>query len=377
MKAKTNRTIIPNRANRCITIVIFIIIAANLIFFSAGCAKKPDNRPRDIGSGSETAEQEKNTYQPVFCGFYTNGSGPSSSYPSLEEQWPYIQEISPLWYYVWGDGTIEEEIDQKALDLAREKNIKVIPLVALAYNRSSVVLTEPAARQVAVQNLLRVIRENNYDGINIDIEIVKSSGRDYTPEMDGFTQFIKELSEEMKPLGQRLDVCLITLVDPPTDAAQIYDYKAICGLADRAVIMAYDYHRKGTRPGPVAPLPWAEDNIKAALAAGYSPQQLSLGIPGYGYDWPENGTECDVAAMKDVSNLIEEKGLSVKWHDDSKTPSLAHANREIWFENDCSIEEKINLMKKYQLAGCSMWRLGYDNDSFWQVISSKGFKRVF
>lgn len=370
--AEINLTpLICKRANYCITIVFFIIIANFILFLSAGCSKKPDTQPQDISSGSETAEQEKKTYNPVFCGFYTNGSGPASSYSSLEKQWPCIQEISPLWYYVWGDGTVEEEIDQKALDLAREKNIKVIPLVALAYNRSSVVLTEPAARQTAVQNITRIIRENNYDGINIDIEIVKSSGRDYTPEMSGFTQFIRELSEGMKPLGKRLDICLVPLADPPADVALIYDYKAICGLADRVVIMTYDYHRKGTLPGPVAPLPWAEDNIRAALAAGFLPRQLSLGIPGYGYDWPGEGTVCDVATMKDVSDLIEEKGLSVKWDDNSKAPCLEYGSREIWFENDRSIEEKINLMKKYQLAGCSMWRLGYENSSFWHVIGCK------
>ncbi|MDD4335334.1 MAG: glycosyl hydrolase family 18 protein [Desulfotomaculaceae bacterium] len=354
MKAADNET------NHLMTVIACIIIASFILFFSAGCAKKPDNQPTEISSGSEPA--------PVFCGFYTNGSGPSSSYTSLAEHWPYMQEISPLWYYIWGDGTIEEEIDQQALALAREKNIKVIPLAALAYNRSSVVLTEPTARQTAVQNIIRIMRDNNYDGINIDIEIVKSAGRDYTPEMDGFTQFIKELAAEMKPSGQRLDVCLVPLVDPPADIAQIYDYQAICGLADRAVLMAYDYHRKGTLPGPVAPLPWVEDNIRAALAAGFLPQRLSLGIPSYGYDWPENGTECDIATMKNVSDLMEERGLSASWNDDAKTPCLVCGNREIWFENDRSIEGKTNLIKKYRLVGSSMWRLGYDNSSFWHVI---------
>lgn len=350
------------------------ILLIAILLFSAGCTKKPDNQPQGVSSKSESAEQERSTCNSVLCCFYTNGSGPSSSYSSLEKQWPSIQEISPLWYYVWGDGTIEEEIDQKALELAREKNIKVIPLVALAYNRSSVVLTEPSASQIAVQNIIRIIRENNYDGINIDIEIFKSSDRDYTPEMSGFTQFIKELSEGMKPIGKKLDVCLVPLVEPPTDVAQIYDYKTICGFADRVVIMTYDYHRKGTSPGPVAPLPWVEDNIKAALAAGFLPQQLSVGIPCYGYNWPDQGTACDIATMKDVSELIEKKGLSVKWSDDWKSPYLQYSSpnglREIWFENDQSIEEKINLIKKYQLAGCSMWRLGYDNSSFWHVIGS-------
>lgn len=332
-----------------------IIYAALLL--SAGCAKIPDSQPPAFD-------------EPIFCGFYTDSAGPFSSFASLVEQWPRIQEISPLWYYIRADGTIAEDIDQKALALAREKNIKVIPLVAFAANSSSIILIEPAARQSAVQDLIWIMRENGYDGINIDMEIVKDASRDYTPERNGLTQFIRELGEEMKPLGKRLDVCLAPPVQPPINLAPIYDYGALCGLVDRAVIMAYDRHQGGTLPGPVAPLPWVEDNIKATLTAGYSPQQLSLGIPGYGYVWPIGGTACRVAAMKDVADLMSQKGLTPGWDNEAKTPYLAYAGREIWFENHRSIIEKANLVQKYQLAGCAMWRLGYEDSSFWLVLDS-------
>lgn len=336
-------------------LLIMIIYAALLL--SAGCAKIPD---------SQTPAFD----EPIFCGFYTDGSGPFSSYASLAEQWPHIQEIFPLWYYIRADGTIAEDIDQKALELAREKNIKVIPLVVFAANRSSIILIEPAARQRVVQDLIRIMHENGYDGINIDMEIVKGAGGDYAPEKNGLTQFIGELGEEMKPLGKRLDVCLVPPVQPPVNLAPIYDYGALCGLVDRAVIMAYDRHQGGTPPGPGAPLPWVEDNIEATLAAGFLPRQLSLGIPGYGYDWPPESTACRVAAMKDVADLMSQKSLTPGWDNEAKTPYLAYADREIWFENDRSIKEKINLVQKYRLAGCSLWRLGYEDSSFWLVLDS-------
>jgi spore germination protein YaaH len=60
--------------------------------------------------------------------------------------------------------------------------------------------------------------------------------------------------------------------------------------------MAYDYHRPGTSPGPVAPLAWVEANIQNTLQT-VPPEKLWLGIPGYGYRWRSPETR-PVALMK-------------------------------------------------------------------------------
>ena len=41
----------------------------------------------------------------------------------------------------------------------------------------------------------------------------------------------------------------------------------------------------------------------------------------------------------------------------------------IWLEDAQSVAEKVKLVSKYDLAGVSAWKLGFENNGIWQVIS--------
>jgi spore germination protein len=112
---------------------------------------------------------------------------------SLQEHKELIDELSPLWYRLQGNGTLDVEVNSEALALARAEGIKTIPLVALTGNKNSVVLTDPVIRKAAVANISRVVRENGYDGINLDLEMIITAGRDYSAEREGLVALLKEL----------------------------------------------------------------------------------------------------------------------------------------------------------------------------------------
>lgn len=342
-----------------VSIIVFLVL-------STGCGKAPQPAP-------ERLPEKITPHRPVAGAFYVNGRENGGSYGSFYRNRGIISEVSPLWYYVRKDGSLEEKMDREALALARDSGVKVIPLVAFPSNRSSAVLTGNEARKAAIANIVGVVREHNYDGINMDFEIVKSAGRDYKAELEGLTRFAAELGEEMVSLGKRLDICVLPPEQAPAYLAAIYDYAALSGLSDRLVIMAYDYSNKGTKPGPVAPLPWVEANIKAVLSLGVPPDKISLGIASYGYDWPSGGTGADAVASLEVMRRIAESGLTAGWDGPSRTPYLKYRDsqgrdREIWFENSASVVHKFELINKYRLAGFSLWRLGYEDGGFWPAV---------
>ena len=41
---------------------------------------------------------------------------------------------------------------------------------------------------------------------------------------------------------------------------------------------------------------------------------------------------------------------------------------QIWLEEERSIEEKMGLIREYNLAGVASWRLGYERSTIWDVI---------
>lgn len=346
--------------------IFTLLFLALCLVFSAGCSRASRPVP-------ESRLEQAAPYRPAAAAFYVNGRGPGASYDSFYRYKDHIREISPLWYYVHPDGSLEEEMDQEAFQLARDSGIKVIPLAAFSSNKSSAVLTDPGAMEAAIANISRVVRERGYDGMNIDFEIVSWAG-DHQAEREGLTRFAVRLGEEMASLGKRMDICVTPPEQPPADLAAIYDCAALSGPADRLVVMAYNYSFSGTKPGPVAPLPWVEANIKALLALGIPSEKISLGVASYGYDWLSGGTRADAAATGEVMRMIEQKDLAAEWDGPSQTPYVKYRDsqgrsREIWFENSVSAAQKFELIEKYSLAGFFLWRLGYEDELLWRTAN--------
>ena len=44
---------------------------------------------------------------------------------------------------------------------------------------------------------------------------------------------------------------------------------------------------------------------------------------------------------------------------------------EVWFENRFSLALKLDLANRYDLAGIAVWRLGFEDYSFWQTVAEK------
>ena len=44
---------------------------------------------------------------------------------------------------------------------------------------------------------------------------------------------------------------------------------------------------------------------------------------------------------------------------------------KIWIEDANSLEKKVSLVNKYNLAGVGSWRLGFETQNIWDVISKE------
>ena len=42
--------------------------------------------------------------------------------------------------------------------------------------------------------------------------------------------------------------------------------------------------------------------------------------------------------------------------------------REVWFESADSMSAKLKLVKKHDLGGIAIWRLGQEDAGYWKVI---------
>jgi spore germination protein YaaH len=78
--------------------------------------------------------------------------------------------------------------------------------------------------------------------------------------------------------------------------------------------------------------------------------------------------------MKRAYELLIENKAAIEWKEDVAQYYgeyvMNEATHKIWLEEEKSIERKLQLLEKYDLAGVSGWKLGLEKDEVWPLIRS-------
>lgn len=287
-------------------------------------------------------------------------TGPNSL-TLLKKNIKRVDVFSPFWYSVDQDGNLKIRIGNSR-PVAEQAKLTIMPLVTNAGGNEGPTM-DPNVRKHAIQNIVAEVNKNKWAGINIDFQLLSAASR------QGLTQFIKDLKAAL-PRDKKVFVSII----PPaqqSDSSAPYDYKALTSAADGLVLMAYDRHDETSNPGPVAPIDWVEQSIKTVLATGVSPAKLFLGIALYGYDWPAEGG--GTAVTMPMKKIEAEKGEDHQFDQASKESYYTYTADDgtqhiVWYEDEMSLPYKIDLVKKYNLPGIACWRVGYEDQNWWDEL---------
>ena len=301
------------------------------------------------------------------------------SLPSLKENLDVITTVIPWMWQVSPAGLAETDFSPQdvagALEVAGRSGVKSHALIhnvgatqtgAVNFSGSLIhqVLADPATRSRTVEAIYRSLVNWGMNGVHIDFEMVQPGDR------QNLTQFLKELSERLQPAGFEVSIAVPAKTQESyvNSFSGAYDYAAIARHVDAMMIMAYDEHWRGGPPGPVASIGWVERVIRYALSEGVPPEKIVLGVPAYGYDWPQTGRARAVTYTQAIE-LASQHGVKIQWDDTAKVPYFKYgAGRQVWFEDRSSLSHKLELVKKYGLAGISLWRLGQEDPGIWSVI---------
>ncbi|MEW6574686.1 MAG: glycosyl hydrolase family 18 protein [Bacillota bacterium] len=228
------------------------------------------------------------------------------------------------------------------------------------------ILTNRELEKRLTAEILRLLNANRLSGLNIDFENIPPSDRSL------FNGFLQRLADTLRPTGFLLTVAVAakTYDNPNNSWNGAFDYRAIGRICDYVVLMTYDEHWSGGPPGPVSSIPWITRVLNYAV--GVIPKdKVLLGIPAYGYDWTSKGSR--VVRWTQVDRLINQYGWDkVSWDNNACCPCLQYweggIKHQVWFENEYSLKIKLDQVKKYGLAGISVWRLGFEDTVFWRTV---------
>lgn len=310
----------------------------------------------------------------VVLGYYTvDYPGDRLSYNSLANFGHLVDFTAMFDFCVDGKGNLKGSVSPEGIKLAREKGARTLMVVhnislgSFDHKAAYSAITIKANRNNLVDNIVNQVDKYRYDGVNIDFEGIPAQCR------GDFNLFLEALSGKLKERKKLLTVAVPAKIsDAGNSWSGAYDYRTIGRLSDFVVIMTYDEHWISGKPGPVASLPWVVQVLK--YATGVMPsQKVLMGIGCYGYDWPE-GRKGKPVKWKDMPALVSRYG-GVKWDNGFSVPYMTYkingVKHQVWFENRYSLAIKLNLIEKYDLGGIAIWRMGFEDASFWETLRQK------
>jgi spore germination protein YaaH len=302
-----------------------------------------------------------------------------NSLASLRLALSSLDYVSPFWFYVDGQGQIEDRDDPEVTALIKSKGVKVLPTFRnkASYGNFHAVLADPSTRKAAIDNIIRLVEIHGYDGVNIDFEALSPGDRPH------LTQFMADLSARLHAMGKMVTQALPAKSEEKhTGWAGAFDYAALGRYNDLLVLMSYGHRTANSRvPGPTAPLPWVEATVAYATSQ-IPPQKLLLGVPWYGYDWnTTKGPPARSLRFSQTMDLAARFSVSPTYDEESETALLRYSQgregHEVWFESPRSLEAKLELVGKYGLAGAAGWRLGHESPDIWGPWNARLAQRTW
>ena len=297
-----------------------------------------------------------------------------------------LTTISPTWFFLSdNEGNIESLASQTYVNYCHQNNIEVWALVEDIKYKDTIldyeILSRTSSRQRLVNNLIAKAIEFDLDGLNIDFEYINQDSA------KAYLQFLRELSIKCRQNG------IVLSVDNyrPADHNAFYDLEEQGTVADYVILMGYDEHYAGSETaGSVASINWVREGIELALEQ-VPAEKLINAVPFYTRLWEERplteeelaelsatdtSTQVKVSSkaygMDAIDEILAANGAEKTWDETSGqyyAEYTADGNTyKVWLEEEESIALKASLIKEYNLAGISAWKLGFERQDIWDVI---------
>jgi spore germination protein YaaH len=307
--------------------------------------------------------------------YYVNtDDGHASLFAHLKQ----IDVLSPAWYDANADGTVTGYARRDVIDAAHASGIAIIPLVVnkdVDPDVAHAILSDPARRAALAGNLVNEAKTYGYAGFQLDFEQIPWTDRDL------LTALVQDCAAAFHSAGLNLSIAVIPRL-PGDDAASgtlldyfhqwsgAYDFAALAKAADFLSFMTYDEHNGVTPPGSVAGTPWMRRALEFSMQ-GVPPEKATVGLPTYYHDWTGVG-RLTSSSYADAMILAQAHGATPAFDATEEEIHFGYnaygVHHELWIQSTDTLRRKLPLMYEYGLKGISVWRLGFEDPSFWSLI---------
>lgn len=233
---------------------------------------------------------------------------------------------------------------------------------------------EPQVQEQLIENLLGVVKEKGYDGVDVDFEYILPEDR------VGYAQFVGKLRIAMNEIGRSVSVALAPKVSADQKGLlyEGMDYRLLGENADSAFLMTYEWGYTYGPPMAVAPINKVRQVLDYAVTE-IPADKIIMGIPNYGYDWQlpfERGvTKAALIGNVEAVRIAAQNGAEIQFDETARSPYFIYwqdgRKHEVWFEDVRSIQIKIDTAISYGFRGIGYWNLMRPFRSNWLLVNMR------
>lgn len=304
---------------------------------------------------------------------------PSINQSILNDTLEYLTYLSPFSYQVNMDGSLSQLNDETLISSARNSGVAPIMVVTNISSEGGFdgeiahkVFTDVTTKQSLINAIKSIAVDKNYLGVDIDFEYLLPEDR------DNYTAFLRELKTELEGINKTLSVAVApkNRDNMAGSLYQAHDYKAIGEIADRVIIMTYEWGYIYGEPQAISPYNQVEKVIAYAVTQIPS-QKILMGMPNYAYDWVipyVQGTSAKTITNRQALRLAYENNATIMFDTLSKAPYFSYSDSDgrehvVWFDDALSIGSRLDIVTKYNLGGLSYWTINNFDSANWAIVS--------
>ncbi|MBQ7795127.1 MAG: LysM peptidoglycan-binding domain-containing protein [Lachnospiraceae bacterium] len=337
------------------------------------------NMSGDVFGGITGAEENGRKREIVSNGY----AYPFISSWVLDQTLPYLSELSVFSYgFTEAGALVPPAVDdtpmvQAARAAGTRATLTLTPLGPDGrFNNQlvSAVVNRPEVQTTLHRNLVRVMSEKGYDGLNIDFEYVLGTDR------DAFTAFVDRTRRTFNALGYYVSVALAPKYSDE-QRGLLYegmDYAGLGQAANSVLLMTYEWGYTYGQPMAVAPIDQVRRVVEYALTR-IPAEKISLGVPNYGYDWPlpyvRGTTRARTLGNVEAVQLAIFYGVPIQFDETAQSPYFRYwqygVEHVVWFEDVRSYEAKFRLVEEYGLRGIGVWQIMQLFRAGWELLADR------
>ena len=305
---------------------------------------------------------------------------PNINMEVLRKTLPSLTYLSIFSYQVNADGSLNSIEDLPLIQAAR--SFRVAPLMVITNiseeggfdsDLASTILGNTTIQNTLLDNIVRILKEKNYSGLDIDFEYI------YPSDRENYNNFLRKVVARLRPLGYSITTALAPKISAEQEGTlyEAHDYPVHGELADHVIIMTYEWGYTYSPPKAVAPINEVRKVLNYAVTA-IPRQKIFMGIPNYGYNWTlpfEEGTAAQTISNVGAVDLAYEVGAAISYDPIAQAPFFRYYDsngreHEVWFEDARSILAKLTLANEFRLGGVSYWTINRYFPQNWLVLNS-------